>query len=172
MSSLTTDEKLNLTKLIRETEAEDNTEKIRRVRHSGKIKENVGIFLNLKKKYSRLSLIDKEKFKKIVMSHCNFLWVNYTNLFNRLVNDELDIRILYKFIFKLEEIENGETNQHEASVDIGKILKELYVDIALKREKKYEEEENKKGKKGKNNKNKERKPVSNISWNTFKKMNM
>jgi hypothetical protein len=172
MSSLTTDEKLNLSKLIRDTEADDNTEKIRRVRHSGKIKENVEIFLNLKKKYARLCLIDKNKFKKIVMSHCNFLWTTYTNIFNRLVNDELDIRILYKFIFKLEEIENGVTDQHEASVDIGKILKELYIDIALRREKNYEEKENNENNKNKKKKIKERKPISNITWNTFKKMDM
>jgi len=170
MTSLTTDEKLNLSKLIRETGAEDNTDRIRRVKHSGKIKENVEIFLNLKNKYARLALIDKEKFKKIATSHCKFLWINYTNIFNRLVNDELNVKILYKFIFKLEEIENGDTDQHEASVSIGKILKELYVDIALRREKSYEDKEDKNNKKNKKSK-KERKPASNITWNTFKKMN-
>jgi len=56
-------------------------------------------------------------------------------------------------------------DQHEASVDIGKILKQMYIDSALKREKKFEEEEIKKGNK---KKVKEKKPVRNISWAKFK----
>ena len=60
------------------------------------------------------------------------------------------------FIDKLKEIEDGEVDQHEASVDIGKILKQMYIDSALKREKKFEEVEIKKGNK---KKVKEKKPV-------------
>ena len=96
-----------------------------------------------------------------MISKCNFLWNNYTNIFNRLMKDEIDVNILYKFIDKLREIEDGITDQHTASVDIGKILKELYIDSALKREKKFEASNNK-------NKPKERKPVKNISWKQYK----
>jgi hypothetical protein len=168
MNPLTNEEQINLSKLIRENDTEDNTGKIRRLKHSSKIKEDVEVFLNLKKKYTRLQLVDKDKFTNIVTSHCGFIWRNYTNILNRLLADELNIAILYKFIGKLKEIEDGLTDQHTASVDIGKTLKELYIDSALRREKKYEENEEN----DKVDKNKERKPASNISWTTFKKNNL
>lgn len=161
MSNLNDDERLHLDKMIKEYNADDNTTQIRILKHSRKIKENVGIFLNLKRKYGRLRLTDRAKFEKLVISHCNFLWNNYTNIFNRLLKDEIDINILYAFIDKLREIEEGETDQHEASVDIGKILKRLYIDSALKREKKYELNED-------GTKKKERKPRNDLTWAKFK----
>ena len=85
-----------------------------------------------------MELTDKNKFDTIMRSHCNFIWTNYTNIFNRLLKNELNLNILYKFLDKLAEIEEGITDQHVASVDIGKILKEMYIDSALKREKNYE----------------------------------
>ena len=161
MSNLNDNERLHLDKMIKEYGADDNTTRIRTLKHSGLIKENVEILLNLKRKYPRMQITDKDKFEKLVISHCNFLWNNYTNIFNRVLKDEMDINILYAFIEKLREIEDGETDQHEASVDIGKILKKLYIDSALKREKKYET--NKDG-----TKKKERKPRNNMTWVDFK----
>jgi hypothetical protein len=49
---------------------------------------------------------------------------------------------MYKFLLVLKMIEDGKVNQEEGSVAIGKLLKELYVDSALRRsenlDKKYE----------------------------------
>jgi hypothetical protein len=165
MSNLSDKDRLNLQNMVKSYGADDNTKKIRELKHSRKIKENVEIFINLKRKYKRMYLNDKKGFDKIASSHCNFLWVNYTNIYNRLLKDELDFKILLTFIDKLKEIEDGEVDQHEASVDIGKILKQMYIDSALKREKKFEEVEIKKGNK---KKVKEKKPVRNISWAKFK----
>ncbi len=165
MSNLNDNERLHLDKMIKEYDAEDNTSKIRELRHSVKIRDNVERLLNLKKKYQRMQLTDKKKFETLVISHCNFLWNNYTNIFNRLMKDEMDVKILYTFINKLQEIENGDIDQHEASVEVGKILKKLYVDSALRREKKYNEENDKTAVK-------ERKPSTNMTWSQFKKVNM
>ena len=52
-------------------------------------------------------------------------------------------------------------DQHEAYVKIGKILKRLYIDSALKREEKINLEEKKTKKKFKT-------PTNNISWAKFK----
>jgi len=165
MSNLNDNERLHLDKMIKEYDAEDNTSKIRELRHSVKIRDNVERLLNLKKKYQRMQLTDKKKFETLVISHCNFLWNNYTNIFNRLMKDEMDIKILYTFITKLQEIEDGDIDQHEASVEVGKILKKLYVDSALRREKKYNEGNGKTAAK-------ERKPSTNMTWSQFKKVNM
>ena len=135
MSKLMNEERLNLDRLVQEYDADDNTSKIREIKHSKKIREDVERLLNLKKKYSRMELTDKKKFEQLLISHCNFLWTNYTNIFNRLVKNELNINILNKFLDKLQEIEEGETDQHTASVEIGKILKEMYIDSALRHEK-------------------------------------
>ena len=62
---------------------------------------------------------------------CNFLYT-YTNIFNKLVKDELDLTILNKFLVILHRIEEGEMNQHEGSV-MGSNIKELSIDSALKR---------------------------------------
>lgn len=158
MSNLNEDERLNLDKMISNFDCDDNTPKIRTLKHSSNIRDNVEIFLNLKRKYSRMATHNKAKFNKLAMSHCCFLWENYTNIFNKLLKDELDINILYAFISKLREIEDGDTDQHEASVDIGRILKKLYIDSALRGEKNFEDTDIKK---------KERQP-SKLTWSKFK----
>ena len=62
----------------------------------------------------------------------------------------------------LREVEDGGLDQHEASVKVGKILKKLFIDSALKREKKME-------KKFKKEEKKFVKPKINISWSDYKK---
>tara|TARA_B110001452_G_scaffold255490_1_gene247990 strand:+ start:730 stop:1239 length:510 start_codon:yes stop_codon:yes gene_type:complete len=163
-------DRLNLKNMVKSYGSDDNTGKIRSLRHSSKIKENVEILLNLKKKYAKMKRDNPQKFKNLATSHCKFLFTKYTNIFNKLLKDEIDIRILLTFINTLKRVENGEVDQNEASVLVGKILKELYIDSALKSEKNFEEKEAKSNKQ--NKKKKEKKPVNNISWAKFKKMRL
>ena len=129
-------QRLNLQEMIKAYDADDNTSKIRQLKHSRLIRDEVEKMVNLKKKYNRMATFDSKKFEKIVISHCNFLWTNYTNIFNRIMKDELNLNILRKFIDTLREVEDGDLDQHEASVKIGEVLKQLYIDSALQREKK------------------------------------
>ena len=79
--------------------------------------------------------------------------------------DELDLTILAKFISVLERIEDGEIDQHEGSYLVGKLLKELYIDSALKKSEALDE------KNAKLDKQKEAeiiKPKHKISWKEFK----
>ena len=64
---------------------------------------------------------------------------------------------------QLEELEDGEVDQHEASVKIGQVLKEMYIDSALKTEKQYEA-------KNKKHKKKYKKPEKKITWEEYKRM--
>ena len=53
---------------------------------------------------------------------------------------------MYKFfihLFRIKESENGKTDQHEASFKIGKLLKELYIDSALKQAEKHDAKQKK-----------------------------
>jgi hypothetical protein len=46
----------------------------------------------------------------------------------RLIKNRVDIDILYTFLDRLQDIEDGKLDQHEASFEIGKLLKKMYID--------------------------------------------
>ena len=151
--------RLNLQRMMKENDVEETTDQIRELKHSKLIRQDVIQMKQLKKKYKRIS---HDKFKQIATTQCNFLFNNYTNIFNRLVADELNYAIMEQFLNVLEEIENGKVDQHEGSYQIGLILKKMYIDSALKREERFNDD----GKKVAF-----AKPVNKVSWEQFKTMN-
>ena len=153
--------RLNFDNMLKESGASDNTDKIRKLKHSGKIREQVTIMMDIKKNYSRLG---KRGLEKMIESKCNWLFTNYTNIFNKLKKGELSLTILDKFLSTLKDMEDGYMDQHEASVKIGQVLKELYIDSALQQEKKQNE-------KDKRNAKKYKRPKNNLSWEQYKKLN-
>tara|TARA_B100000963_G_scaffold213928_1_gene186524 strand:- start:1770 stop:2270 length:501 start_codon:yes stop_codon:yes gene_type:complete len=164
MSSFKIDDetRLKFNELLKESDASDNTEKIRKLKHSSKIKEQVSIMMDIKRRYSRL---DKNTLDKMIDTQCNWLFTHYFNLFNKLKKDELDIQILGQFVNALKAVEDGNMDQHEASVRVGQILKKLYIDSALKKDKKEEAKRERQRKKKKNRKNQ-------LTWSQFKKLNI
>ena len=165
MSSFKIDDetRLKFNELLKESDASDNTEKIRKLKHSSKIKEQVSIMMDIKKRYSRL---DKKTLDKMIDTQCNWLFTHYFNLFNKLRKDELDIQILGQFVNALKAVEDGDMDQHEASVRVGQILKKLYIDSALKKDKKEEARRERQRKK---------KPVNRkakLTWAQYKKLNL
>ena len=53
---------LDLKNLIKDYEYENTTDKIRELKHSSKIRKDVGKMIELKKKYTRLSNENKKKY--------------------------------------------------------------------------------------------------------------
>ena len=161
MSDFKLDDKtrLDFDKMLKESGASDNTTKIRELKHSDKIREQVTLMMEIKKKYPKLK---RETKDKMIESKCFWLWKNYMNIFIKLKKDELNLSILHNFLSVLKQIENGALDQHEGSIKIGKILKELYIDSAVQQEKKRESKDKRKSKKKKNGKT--------ISWADYKKM--
>jgi hypothetical protein len=102
----------------------------------------------------------------MAQNQCMFLWKNYTNIFNKLFEGYLDLAILNKFISLLKKIEDGVFDQHEASVMVGQVLKEIYIDRALKEDQIKEKKRNKNKKQDKS-----KSKIKKISWRDFKKMN-
>jgi hypothetical protein len=133
MSTLNSDERLNLKKLIDESDCENNTENIRKLKHSKLIRDDVRKMDTLKNSNSELRKSNPEQFTEMCQSECSFLFNNYTDIFNKMLKDELDLTIMTKLLTILKLIEDNKVDQHEASVMVGKILKELYVDSAMKR---------------------------------------
>ena len=68
-----------------------------------------------------------------------YIFENYNDIFKKLLKDELDLEIMSRLLAILKLIEDERVDQHEGSVLFGKILKELYVDSALKKCKKMDE---------------------------------
>lgn len=133
-------DRLNLQKMISSNNVEDYTEDIRRKRHSQLIKNDLQSFLLLKQNNSSLMKINPDEFENLCIQKCSFLFNNYTDIFNKLKKDELDLNIFTQFLEILSQIENGKLDQHEGSYQVGVILKKLYVDSALRRSKHLDEE--------------------------------
>jgi hypothetical protein len=133
MSTLSESERLNLKRLINDSECEDNTEHIRKVKHSVLLRDDIRKLDTLKNVEASLKSSNFEQFKEKCVQEAPFLFNNYTDIFNKMVNDELDLTIMTKMLVILKLIEDAKVDQHEGSAMMGKILKELYVDSATKR---------------------------------------
>jgi hypothetical protein len=150
---LSQNDRFQLNKMLEQHKVEDKTDQIRDQKHSGEIKKNVEIILKIKNENPTLS---KKELEEIILPQCSFLFYNYLELYNILFK-EINTTIVYKLLNVLEGIEQGTYDQHEGSVVVGTLLKEIYIDSRLS-ETKYEEKEMMKPK--------------DIHWKDYKKNNI
>ena len=138
----------------------DNTNKIRNLKHSSLIRQNIKDISLLRSKHFDLFESNIEEFKSICNKKNSFLYNNYFDIFNKVTANEIDLNMMDQFLNVLSKIENNDIDQHEGSVMVGEILKRIYIDSALK-----------KGEKLDNINKKEKvvikKPI-NISWKQYK----
>jgi hypothetical protein len=133
MSDITSEERLNLKRLINETECDDNTSTIRQLKHSVLIRDDIRRLDTLKKENATIRQLDPDSFMVMAQAQASFLYNRYTDLFNKIMKDELDLAIMSRVLAVLKMIEDEKVDQHEGSVLVGRILKELYLDSAIKR---------------------------------------
>jgi hypothetical protein len=155
-------ERLNLQNMIKEHGSENNTDKIRTLKHSLKIKDEVDVLLQLKKDYHGLAKSNPSEFDTICTSKCSFIFNNYTDIYNKVKKDEINLSILLRLLNVLHSIEEGAVDQHEGSFEVGKLLKQIYIDSALRKAEKLNED---------TDTIEAKKPVEQISWSEFKKQN-
>jgi len=160
MDTMDEKQRLHLQKMISANNVEDQTESIRRLKHSTILRNDLNNMVLIKAKYRN----DPEKIHLECMNECNFLFTYYTDIYNKVRKDEIDIHILHQFLDVLKQIEDGKLDQHEGSFKVGTLLKKIYVDSALKKAEKLEEQ-------NKESKQEELKPLFKINWRQFKKMN-
>jgi len=129
------EERLNLKKLIDNNSDSyvDNTSQIRKLKHSIKIRDDIREMEIYKAKNQKLKQKDYSSFEGRLQEKCSFLFNNYTDIFNKLLKDEIDLDIMQKLLYVLNLIEEEKLDQNEGSVAVGKLLKELYIDSALRR---------------------------------------
>ena len=162
---ITPEERLNLKKMMTNLDYEDNTAAIRKLKHSVRIRDDIRCLERLKKEHSHLRATEPEQFFNIAYGECRFLFDNYIDIFTRTMKDEIDIMIMTKILIVLKLIEDEQFDQNEGSIMVGKYLKDLYLDSAVKHA---------------DNLDKGREvtarvvPVGEkkISWNEFKKTNL
>ena len=155
-------ERLNLQKMVEANGAQDNTSLIQTLKHSDLIREEVGKLIKLKNDYKRLAKTNPHEFDSMCVNRCNFLFNSYTDIFNKVKKDEIDLAILWQLLNVLKCIEDGKIDQHEASFEVGKLLKKIYIDSALKKAEKLDKIHSKDVKE----------PVKverKISWSEYKK---
>lgn len=152
-------QRLHLQKMISANNVEDNTDLIRQLKHSHVLRDNVNSLLLLKAKYET----EQDKVHLEAMAECNFLFTYYTDLYNKIRKDEIDLQILFKAFDVLKDIEDGKLDQHEGAFEFGNLLKKIYVDSALKKAEKLNAETGEKEQEYKG-------PQINVSWSQFKQL--
>lgn len=149
--------RLQLQKMIKANDVEDQTELIRELKHSHLLQNDINNLIMLKAKYRN----DQDKINEEGMSECGFLFTYYTDIYNKIRKDEIDLKILNQFLNVLRRIEDGELDQHDGAFIVGTLLKEIYVDSALRKAAKLNENQEQEYV--------EPREVVNISWKDFKK---
>ena len=155
-------QRLQLQNMIQTNNVEDHTELIRNLKHSEVLRNELNIMMEIKAKY-REKLTIEETAKQVYeecVEKCSFLFTYYTDIFNKIRKDEIDVKILNRFLDVLKKIEDGDLGQHEGSFLVGTILKELYIDSALKKANKLNESDT--------DTVEPKKPEINISWKQYK----
>jgi hypothetical protein len=146
--------RLQLQKMIKANDVEDMTELIRDLKHSVLLRDDINKLILLMTKYGNNS----DDLYSFAVTECTFLFTYYTDIFNKIRKNEIDLKILFKFLDVLKEIENGDLDQHEGSFVVGKLLKEMYIDSALRKADKLNE----------NNIPVIKVEPKNINWKSFK----
>jgi hypothetical protein len=153
-------QRLHLQKMISANNVVDQTGLIRELKHSHILRQDINNLIMLKAKHKD----DESALNLEAMVECNFLFTYYTDIYNKVRKDEIDLSILYQFLDVLQKIEDGKLDQHEGSFEIGTLLKKIYIDSALRKAEKINSDTKEKEPEYKG-------PQVNISWKQFKKMN-
>lgn len=152
-------QRLHLQKMIAANNVDDNTDLIRQLKHSHVLREDVNNLIMLKVKHQN----DADSLHLEGMSECNFLFTYYTDIYNKIRKDEIDLKILFQALDVLKDIEDGKLGQHDGAYKFGLLLRKIYVDSALKKAEKLNVETGEKEQEFKG-------PQVNVSWSQFKKM--
>ena len=149
--------RLQLNNMLSTNNVLDQTELIRNLKHSQILRNNINDLITLMAKH----MDDENALKMEAIGKCDFLCTYYTDLYNKIRKDEIDLKILFEFLNVLQKIEEGKLDQHEGSFEIGTLLKKIYIDSALRKADKLNKDEVV---------FEPQKPLIDISWKDYKKM--
>jgi hypothetical protein len=123
---------------------EDNTDTIRRLKHSQIIANDVNTVLSSimaadihNKMFTANTLPENAPIQEYLTDEllyekcaaaCPFLYEHYLDIFKRLMRKELNVGMFFQVLNVLSDIEDGNIDQESGSVKVGKLLYNLYVD--------------------------------------------
>ena len=88
--------RLVLNQMIQQNNVEDVTPLIRELKHSDILRKDINQLILLKAKYK--GNIEDEEFKRETYEDCSFLFTYYTDIFNKIRKNEIDLFILFRFL--------------------------------------------------------------------------
>ena len=152
-------QRLQLQNMVKVNNVEDQTQKIRSLKHSSILRNEVNSMLKIKELYKG----DNDKINIECLVECNFLFNYYTDIYNKLKKDEIDVNLFFKLLDVLKSIEDEEIDQHDGAFKVGTILKEIYIDSCIKKVEKLDQTAEKPVE--------PKKPEIYVSWKQFKQIN-
>ena len=87
-------QRLQLQNMISANNVEDQTNLIRNLKHSVILINEINKMILIKSKYGN----DINKIMEECMNECGFLYTYYTDIFNKIKKDEIDLNILNQFL--------------------------------------------------------------------------
>ena len=99
----------------------DNTNKLRKSKHSSSIRKNINDIEKIRAETGELYKTDIVSFKNKCIQQNPFLYNNYFEIFNRVAKKEMNLQIMGEFLNVLTRIEEGE-------LDIEEVEKRLVQD--------------------------------------------
>ena len=160
-------EKLDLKRLLKTSDCDNNTDHIRKVKHSAKIQKDIMEIIEYKKTNMKLYEQKPDMFELEARVIGHFLYINYPDIFRKVINDEINYEIMSRLLHILKGIEEEKVDQHEGSVLVGKVLKELFLDSAVRHGKNLDKKYEKMANEDQETK-KEPPPEKLISWKEYK----
>lgn len=120
------EEKKILKEMINKNNTIDNTNNIREKKISKILRKEIAFF-----KYIKQQNTNKIRIENETKNACPILFNDYKDIYIKLIENNLNYDILYNFLDELEKIENNKLDQHEASYNVGKLLKKIYIDSEI-----------------------------------------
>tara|TARA_B110000503_G_C7135877_1_gene408758 strand:- start:397 stop:990 length:594 start_codon:yes stop_codon:yes gene_type:complete len=166
-------DRLDLKQLMRSSEGDyqDNTDGIRRLKHSDLILADIHVMEKLKVEFRDMRESRPNEFSELCRKKCSFMYNAYTDIYNRQYKDNLDTKVMEEALVTLKKIENGEINQQEGSVLMGKLFYKVFVNSAVKQEEAINESE-RQAIKNELNDNPNADNGKDIKWSEFKVKNL
>ena len=94
--------RLQLQKMIKANDVEDMTGLIRDLKHSVLLRNDINNLISLMTEYGNNS----DDLYSYAVTKCTFLFTYYTDIFNKIRKNEIDLKILFRFLDVLKEIED------------------------------------------------------------------
>ena len=89
-------ERLNLKQLLDKSDYVDNTNHIRKVKHSTLLRDDIRKMEDLKRNNPSLKKSHPQEFFELCQCECKFLYDNYTDIFNKVLHRFLLYYSIYK----------------------------------------------------------------------------